>query len=180
MEQLKLVSTNTLAENIAHEFLCSLAPCVCRNLHNETIKNQKKKQQIRNRTCTKTEHASKTVQRTEGTGSLKIFPVKSIPPSVQMPLFFSFPSSFGEEKIKAKHTWATQQEERMNENLTVLPLCKENIRSQHREKQRLRPLNSCDKSKACTLKLPFVENTVRHNKTEMLGKCKLCLWPFPL
>lgn len=89
--------------------------------------------------------------------------------------FFSFPSSFGEEKIKAKHTWATQQEERMNENLTVLPLCKENIRSQHREKQRLRPLNSCDKSKACTLKLPFVENTVRHNKTEMLGKCKLCL-----
>lgn len=95
-----------------------------------------------------------------------------------MPLFFFFPppkEDFGEEKIKAKHTQATQQEEQMNGSLTVLPLCKENIRPQHREKQRLRPLNSCDISKACTLKLPFVESAVRHNKTEMLGKCKLCL-----
>lgn len=91
-------------------------------------------------------------------------------------LFFSFPLQFWRrKKVKAKHTWATEQEERMNEHVSVLPLCKENIASQHREKQRLRPWNPCDKSNACTLKLPFVESTVRHNKTEMLGECKLCL-----
>lgn len=67
-----------------------------------------------------------------------------------------------------------QQGKSMNGSLNVLPFCKEN-RPQHREKQRLRPLSSSDKSKACTLKLPFVENAVRHNKTEMLRKCKLCL-----